>query len=220
MSIVKEDFRLVILDAALAHIPFDGWTLTALEAGAVDAGYPKIDAARAFPDGPAEAAQFHSEVADRNMVAAFIEMETMPLRTKDKVAALMRLRLEGVAEQKEAVRLGFGLLSRPQNATRGLRALAKTADEIWKAVGDQSSDFNWYTKRGLVAAVYVSTVSYWLNDTSEGSRETWAFLDRRLDDAMRFPKKAAELFDKLRNNVPRSDGIFAALKQRRMARRW
>jgi ubiquinone biosynthesis protein COQ9 len=154
------------------------------------------------------------------MVAAFIEMEPMPLRTKEKVAALVRLRLEGVVEQKEAVRLGFGLLSRPQNATRGLRALAKTADEIWKAVGDRSSDFNWYTKRGLVAAVYVSTVSYWLNDTSEGSRETWAFLDRRLDDAMRFPKKAAELFDKLRNNVPRSDGIFAALKQRRMARRW
>jgi ubiquinone biosynthesis protein COQ9 len=220
MSIVKEDFRLAILDAALAHIPFDGWTLGALEAGAVDAGYPKIDAVRAFPDGPAEAAQFHSEVADRNMVAAFIEMETMPLRTKEKVAALVRLRLEGVAGQKEAVRLGFGLLSRPQNATRGLRALAKTADEIWTAVGDQSSDFNWYTKRGLVAAVYVSTVSYWLDDTSEGSQETWAFLDRRLDDAMRFPKKAAELFDKLRNNVPRSDGIFAALKQRRMARRW
>ena len=220
MNKANEKLRLEILNAALEHIPFDGWTCHALKAGAINAGYPEIDAERAFPGGPAEAAEFHSFLSDRAMVSSFFECEPMPSRTKEKVAALIRIRLEGVAGQKEVVRLGLGLLARPQHWTKGARALAKTADEIWKAAGDRSSDFNWYTKRGLVAAVYFSTVTYWLNDMSEDYQETWAFLDRRLDDAMRIPRKAMGVLDKLRTNLPRSEGLFAALKQRHMARRW
>jgi ubiquinone biosynthesis protein COQ9 len=206
MNKANEKLRLEILNAALEHIPFDGWTCHALKAGAIDAGYPEIDAERAFPGGPAEAAEFHSFLSDRAMVSSFFECEPMPSRTKEKVAALIRIRLEGVAGQKEVVRLGLGLLARPQHWTKGARALAKTADEIWKAAGDRSSDFNWYT--------------YWLNDVSEDYQETWAFLDRRLDDAMRIPRKAMGVLDKLRTNLPRSEGLFAALKQRHMARRW
>ena len=47
--------RRAILEAALPHVPFDGWSQATLEAGARDAGLGDGDALRAFPAGPVEA---------------------------------------------------------------------------------------------------------------------------------------------------------------------
>ena len=68
----------------------------------------------------------------------------------------------------------------PQNAALAARLLYKTVDAIWYAIGDRSTDFNFYTKRGLLAGVYSATLFYWLNDKSEGGQATWTFLDRRI----------------------------------------
>ena len=105
------DDRAAVLAAALQHVPFDGWTRKALEAGAVDAGFPAEDAARFFPGGPAEAVELHSRLADAAMADALAAMDPPPDRLRDKVAALIRLRLEGAEKDREAVRLGLGLLA-------------------------------------------------------------------------------------------------------------
>ena len=67
-----------------------------------------------------------------------------------------------------------------------------TADAIWTALGDSSRDVNWYTKRLTLSAVYSATVLYWLGDQSDGHADTWAFLDRRIEDVMRFEKAKAD----------------------------
>ena len=82
------------------------------------------------------------------------------------------------------------------------KCLYRTVDAIWYAAGDTSTDYNFYTKRGLLAGVYSSTVLYWLNDDSEGAVATWAFLDRRIADVMKVPKligKVSGLTGKLPN---------------------
>ena len=56
-----------------------------------------------------------------------------------------------------------------------------------------ATDFNFYTKRGLLAAVYSSTLLVWLDDRSEGCADTWAFLDRRIANVMKVPKIQARL---------------------------
>lgn len=220
MTAATDTFRARVLEATLPHVAFDGWTIAALEAGAVDAGLPKEDAHRAFPGGPADAIVLHSAIADGAMVAAFEALDPPPARTRDKVAALIRLRLEGAAGEREAVRLGLGVLSRPRHAALGLKALARTADAIWRAAGDRSTDFNWYTKRALVSAVYMATVSYWLNDRSEGFRDSWAFLDRRIDTAMKAPMQAKQAFERLKTALPRPGRVAAQLRRRRTAGTW
>ena len=112
------------------------------------------------------------------------------LRYRDKVARAVRTRIEA-SEDKEAVRRGMTLFSLPMYAADGTRALWNTADAIWSALGDTSDDFNWYTKRATLSGVYSSTVLYWLGDDSPASQETWAFLDRRIDDVMRIEKAKA-----------------------------
>ena len=79
----------------------------------------------------------------------------------------------------------------PGNAMLAARLVSASVDDIWYAVGDTSTDFSYYTKRGLLAAVYGATVLYWLSDESDGQAETWAFLDRRLGDVMSIPKVTA-----------------------------
>lgn len=215
-----QDLRTSVLLATLPHVAFDGWSMAALEAGAESLGLPKADAKRAFPGGPADAVAHHAALADKTMVQRFTALDPPPERTRDKVATLIRLRLECAADEREAVRLGLGLLARPQNATLGLKSLAKTADVIWRAAGDRSADFNWYTKRGLVSAVYMSTTVYWLNDRSEGSGDTWLFLDRRLNDAMKLPMRAKGFAQKLAMALPRPGRVASQMRRRRATSGW
>ena len=76
----------------------------------------------------------------------------------------------------------------PNNAVRASRRLWRTVDTIWHAAGDTGGGFGYYTKRGLLAAVYSSTLLFWLDDRSEDFEDSWAFLERRIDDVMRIGK--------------------------------
>jgi ubiquinone biosynthesis protein COQ9 len=197
-----EALRDRVLAAALPHVPFDGWTMTALKAGATAAGLPAIDAMRAFPGGALDAIEHHSMRADRQMVEALGAMDLSAMRTRDRIAAAIRLRLEQSAGDREAIRRALTILGMPQNGWRGARLLYRTVDAIWYACGDTATDFNFYTKRGLLAGVYSATLLYWLNDKSDDLAETWRFLDRRIDDVMRIGKAQArvgQLLDHLPN---------------------
>lgn len=182
-----------ILLAALAHVPFDGWTMTAAESGAADAGLPPGSAARAFPNGPMEMVEAWGQLADRRMVAEMEKRGVAKLKVRERIAAGVRIRLEANAKHREAIRRACALLALPQNAALAARGLYRTVDAIWYAAGDTSTDYNFYTKRGLLAAVYGATVLYWLNDNSEDFAETWAFLDRRIADVMRVPQALSAL---------------------------
>lgn len=175
-----------ILDAALMHVPFDGWSEAAFRAAAADAGVPLAEARTLFPRGAVDMAlAFHAR-ADREMAERLGAEDLSAMRFRDRVAHAVRVRLEIVEPHKEAVRRGVTLFALPMHAADGTRALWGTADAIWTSLGDPSRDLNWYTKRATLSGVYSATVLYWLGDQSAGHMATWAFLDRRVDDVMRF----------------------------------
>ena len=175
------------LDAALMHVPFDGWSETTLRATAADLDLTQADLRAMFPRGAVDLALAFHKRGDAAMVAAMAAEDLGALRYSERVARAVRLRLEAV-EDKEAVRRGAALFSIPLYAADGAQALWGTADAIWTALGDTSQDANWYTKRATLSGVYASTVLYWLGDDSLGHEETWRFLDRRIDGVMRFEK--------------------------------
>jgi len=177
-----------ILDAALPHVMFDGWSRRTLVEGARAAGLEPEDVDIAFPRGVRGAVDHWLRRANDAMVAALDEADLESMRIRDRVAFAVRTRLEQAASHKEAVRLALGYLALPGNARIAAESLYRTVDSIWWACGDRSTDFNFYSKRGLLAAVYSSTLLYWLDDSSDGHADTWAFLDRRIADVMRIPK--------------------------------
>ncbi len=176
------------LDAALPHVAFDGWSRVALAAGAADAGYGADMARRAFPRGGIEAALHHSARADTRMLTALGKLPLDDMGATATVTAAVRLRLEQSADDREAVRRAITCFALPGNASHAARALYRTVDAIWHAAGDRSTDHNFYTKRGLLAAVYGATLIHWLDDGSEGFADSWAFLDRRLAEVAAVPR--------------------------------
>jgi ubiquinone biosynthesis protein COQ9 len=177
--------RRSLLEAALRHVPFDGWTWTALDAGARDLALEPGEAARLFPGGPLELIRAFSAEADQRMLETLEGLDLESMKVREKVAAGVRARLEAVAAHREAVRSGLTLFAQPQNAAAGLACLYRTVDAIWYAAGDRATDYNFYSKRALLSAVYSSTLLYWLNDNSEDYAATWAFLDRRIAEVLK-----------------------------------
>ena len=188
-----DELRERILEAALPHVPFDGWTPRAARRGAESIGEDAAVARRAFPDGAADMVREYSRMLDRRMADALAGQDLDRLRVRERVATGVVARLELMAPHREAVRRAMVVLALPLNAPAGLRCLYDTVDLIWRAAGDTATDWNFYTKRVLLAGVYSSTVLYWLDDRSEDFSDTRAFLDRRIDDAMRLPRALASL---------------------------
>ena len=203
-----------LLDATLPHVPFDGWSIRALRAGAGDAGVKWPAARRAFPRGVDDMLALWNAEADRRMVEALAGRDLAAMRIRDRIATCVRLRLEPLANHREALRLALTHAALPANAPGALRALWRTVDAMWRAAGDSATDFNFYSKRGLLAGVYSTTLLYWLDDSSEGFTETWAFLDRRIADVLKVPKATA----RLKRLLPNPDRLFRAFAQRRAAR--
>jgi ubiquinone biosynthesis protein COQ9 len=175
-----------LLDAAMAHVPFDGWSEATLRAAITDSGVEGGLAHALFPRGALDLALAYHDRGDAQMRQALAAADLSAMRFRDKIAHAVRLRLE--AADKEAVRRGTTFFALPQNATHGAKAIWGTADTIWSALGDTNRDFSWYTKRATLSAVYGSTVLFWLGDDSPGQENTWAFLDRRIEDVMQFEK--------------------------------
>ncbi len=204
-----------LLDATLAQVPFEGWTSLALRAGAADAGVDWATAKRVFPGGVDELLALWGRLSDARMVAALADLDLDAMRIRDRIAACVRVRLEDLEPHREALRAACCRASLPQNAPAATRALWRTVDAMWRAAGDTATDFNYYSKRGLLAGVYVSTLLYWLEDGSENRRETWDFLERRIADVMRVPRAIS----RLKKLAPDPARLLRAFARRRPARR-
>ena len=185
--------KAAILDAALTHVAFDGWSDETLKRAAEDANVPLAEARALFPRGAVDLAlAFHAR-GDAKMLAALEEADLEGMRFSDRIAHAVRLRLEAIEGDREAVRRAASLFALPQNAAAGAGAVWGTADAIWRALGDTSEDLNWYSKRATLSGVYSSTLLYWLGDETAGHEATWGFLARRIDDVMRIEKVKGQL---------------------------
>ena len=183
-----ESEKQAILAAALRHVPFDGWSQATLDAAVRDAGYDATMAERAFPNGVRDVIAFFVADADRRLAWELTKQDISKLPIRERIKTAVKLRIEQNAPHREAIRKAVALQLMPGFGVDGLRGLYHTIDLIWRAAGDTSTDFSFYTKRMLLAGVYSSTLAYWLDDGSEGYADTWAFLDRRIADVMRIGK--------------------------------
>ncbi len=197
-----------IIEAALVHVPFDGWSDAALRAGASDAGCTDDDVTRLFPGGALDAIIMHSAIADSAMVAAFESMPDKPDRVHLMIRAMILIRLQQAAPHKEAVRRGLTILAVPGNALASARALYATVDAMWRAAGQSDTDFSFYSKRATLAAVYSATLLAWIADTTGDPAVIEGFLDRRLREVAQIPKATAPIRSVVNTGQRIAEGMF------------
>ena len=175
-----------ILRRALIHVPFDGWSKSVLERSAVEAGLDPSYSWRFFPLGVMDAISLWSQLLDQEMLANLPSPEG--LRVRDKIALATKTRISLLLPHREAALKTAKYLVLPQHIGQASSMLYKTVSEIWYYAGDTSTDYNFYTKRGLLTWVYSSTFLYWLKDNSDEFEKTWIFLDRRIEEVLKLPK--------------------------------
>jgi ubiquinone biosynthesis protein COQ9 len=171
---------------------FDGWTRQAVDSAAGQLGVDPVQARLAMPKGQAAMIDVYIQEVDRALEAWFTPKRLSGMKIREKIRSLIWHRLEIMGPAREAVRRALAILSMPQNLPLALRISWRSTDLMWRIAGDTSTDFNHYTKRVTLGAVYGSTLLVWLDDQSEGWSDTAAFLDRRIDDVMRFEKFKAD----------------------------
>lgn len=187
------ELRVALAPAIADAAVFDGWSVAALRYAAEAEGVDTDVARLAFPGGAPEMIEAWIGSIDAAMAARFSPEELKALKVRQRIRALVAYRLEAVEGLEEAVRRALAVLALPQNAARGARLGWRSADLMWRLAGDTATDYNHYTKRAILSAVYGATLTVFINDTSPGKADSYAFLDRRLDGVMRFEKLKARL---------------------------
>jgi ubiquinone biosynthesis protein COQ9 len=189
----REEQRDRLLEAALAHVPFDGWSRRSLSAAAADLGMEAGLARRLFPRAGDDLLVHLERWADRQMLARIEAEDLQKLRIRERIARLVRVRLEVLTPHREALRRATAARLLPGNAFAATASLWRTVDLMWSLAGDRATDASYYTKRSLLAAVWSSTFLFWLDDRSDGLEATWAFLERRIDNVMQIGQLRARL---------------------------
>jgi ubiquinone biosynthesis protein COQ9 len=206
--VTEDPRREAIIYALLAEVPFDGWTVKSLRQALAAIDEPPEDAPLYFPDGAGEMIEAFCALADARMEAAAAEAGLAAFRIPGRIRSIIAIRLEQNRGNREAIRRALSWLAIPINAPRALALTAATVDAIWHAAGDKTSDFSWYTKRGILAGVYSATLLYWLRDSSDDDEATLAFLDRRLENVAAIGK-LRKAFDARVNGLKNKAGGFA-----------
>ncbi|WP_417319859.1 COQ9 family protein [Emcibacter sp.] len=190
---IPDELREPLLEAALEHIPFDGWTDIILRKAAKDLDIDYGLARLAFPQAPGDMIDALAASCDKKMsdAASLLELDKMKIR--ERITTLIRLRLQEELPHRETARRALTWLMLPQNQPLAIKLLNRTVDLMWRLSGDSSTDFNYYTKRLTLAGVYSSCFLYWLSDETENQTDTDAFIDRRIEDVMKIEKGKAEL---------------------------
>lgn len=191
-----DELRDSLLEAALQHVPFDGWTRKTHIQAAKDIGINPDIVELSFPDGSKEMISLHAQNCDDFMIKKAHKAGFDDLKIRDKITTLVKFRIEAETKYKEVANRTVAYLSLPQHHPVSLKILYRTVDLMWKTILDPSTDFNFYTKRLTLSAVYTSTFLFWLADESEDNKDTWEFLDRRIENVMKFEKFKAKCKNK------------------------
>ncbi|OSZ72291.1 hypothetical protein CAP39_02785 [Sphingomonas sp. IBVSS1] len=195
-----------LVAAMLPHVPFDGWSATALAAAARDTGTDPDIAALAVPD---VATMLSLWVAHANSQLAEAMAATHNMKVRDRIRTALVTRLE--QGDREVTRRALALLAQPQHAALSARLLWQAADAMWRAAGDTATDYNHYTKRAILSAIYSATLLHWTQDDSADFAATRAFIDRRIDGVMRFEKAKARVTG-LSSRLPNPARILGRLR--------
>jgi len=186
-----DELRIALAPLIPAHAAFDGWGEESLAMAARELGVPPARARLAFPGGPVEMIDAWFDSVDVAMLGAFTPERIAAMKIRERIRELVLFRLERMLPHREALRRAFAILAQPQNVPAAAKLAWRAADRMWRVAGDKATDYNYYTKRGLLTGVYGSTALVFIDDNSDDLADTRAFLGRRIDDVMNFEKVKA-----------------------------
>jgi ubiquinone biosynthesis protein COQ9 len=172
-----DEIRAALIGDVANNAAFDGWGPQAVAVAAQMRGIDPDIARLAFKDGATGMIDTWFAHIDAQMARRLPPEDLAAMKIRARITALV-----------EALRRALSILAMPQNMPLAARLGWRAADAMWRLAGDTATDFNHYSKRITLSAVYASTMAVFLDDESEDHADTRAFLARRIDNVMQFEK--------------------------------
>lgn len=191
-DLTLDEVRARLAPAIAANAAFDGWGDTARDLAAEQQGVDPDVARLAFADGPVAMIDAWFAHVDVEMAAALPPETLAAMKIRQRITALVEARLAVLAPEREALRRARAILALPVNVAAAARLGWRSVDAMWRFAGDTATDYNHYTKRAMLLAVYAATTTVFLDDDSEEQADTRAFLARRIDGIICFEKAKAQ----------------------------
>ena len=186
-----DEIRDALTPLVAANAAFDGWGEAAVAGAAQAQGVDPGIAMLAFPGGAVAMIDAWFAHVDAAMTAAVPPDALATMKVREKIVAQVEARLDTLAPNRESLRRALAVLAMPQNIAHAAKLGWRAADRMWRNAGDTATDYNHYTKRATLGAIYAATITVFLDDDSEAQADTRAFLQRRIDGLMRFEKAKA-----------------------------
>jgi ubiquinone biosynthesis protein COQ9 len=187
-----DEIRLALAPAIGRNAAFDGWSDAAVKSAAEEIGVDPDVAALAVKGGAITLIDAWIESIDLELAERLPPEKLNAMKIRQRITALLATRMEIMAADREALRRAMAIMAMPQNLAKATKIGWRSADRMWRLAGDTASDFNHYTKRMTLSAVYGSLLVVFVNDDSEDFADSRAFLDRRIDNVMQFEKVKAQ----------------------------
>ena len=165
-----------------------------------------------FSEGYLSLLKFYLNELDTQMTSNAKKINLIRMKTPERIKQIILLRLKNNQNEKKIIRRTYFALLYPYHSKVALKSLYKTVDQIWFIAGDKSVDFNFYSKRFILAAIYSSVVLYWIKN--QDIRKTTKFLDKQL----RKVSKITQTKNNFKNTFNFLPQIFNAVKSFRPAK--
>lgn len=193
MKPLDTDLKDKLFKACLNHIPFDGWGQQALSTAAKELNITEEAALAYFPNPSKDLLNYHYHCVNDYLLEQLEIVKTQKLRFHEKIIEALMATYQHFSKDRPAIQRAANLMATPAWQGFGLGLIWQQADLIWQSFGDKSLDWNYYSKRGLLSGVLLSTMPIYLQDESEDLSDTRAFLIRRVDNVLQIPKIRQEI---------------------------
>ncbi|XP_077607410.1 ubiquinone biosynthesis protein COQ9, mitochondrial [Crocuta crocuta] len=195
----EEQLQHRILTAALKFVPAHGWTAEAIAEGAQSLGLSTAAASMFGNDGSELILHFVTQCNARLTHVLEEEQKLVQLGQAEKrktdqfLRDAVETRLRMLIPYIEHWPRALSILMLPHNIPSSLNLITSMVDDMWHYAGDQSTDFNWYTRRAVLAGIYNTTELVMMQDSSPDFQDTWRFLENRINDAMNMGHTAKQV---------------------------
>lgn len=208
MSILKDAFMTIeekyhslkvqFVQTLAKLLVFNEWNDKLLADTETECGFVKGYCHIIFPEGIREIVDFFESWQDQKMLELLSQQET-PIKIRDRIDLALKIRIkDGIAKLVHLRNRSYFAV--PSNSIFATKTAFRTCDLIWRYAGDKSIDYNYYTKRGLLLSVYITSILYYIQDESEDNIDTDKYITKSLSNIITISSKCKNML-KLPNPV-------------------
>lgn len=189
--------KVTILKITKQIVINNGWSNNILKQLLIK-GIEESDLILFFENDYKELLKFSLSELNKSLSDEIKKINIINFPTNKRIKKILMFRMKILNDDIKFYKKTFNHLLLPQNANIMKKSLYNAVDEMWYLAGDNSTDFNFYTKRAILSGIYVNALFVLFN---KDFKQVEINIDKNLKKISKIPK-FKERFSFIKDNIP------------------